>query len=109
MDKERKEGYGGKQEGKTRKFREAQRQRGEGGGGGEEEREKKPEWEEQEENNKERWGGTGYATFLLTTASNQIKGKHDTSGENEGTVCSLHISFRMSNIVPFITPGIMYK
>lgn len=34
---------------------------------------KEAEWEELEENNKERWGGTGYATFLLTTASNQSK------------------------------------
>lgn len=31
------------------------------------------EWEELKENNRERWGGTGYATFLLTTASNQSK------------------------------------
>lgn len=28
--------------------------------------------EELEENNKERWGGTGYVTFLLTTVRMQI-------------------------------------
>lgn len=70
-------GEGGEREGETRKFREMQRQ---DRGGMEREREDggEAEWEELEENNKERWGGTGYATFLLTTASNQITGKHDT-------------------------------
>lgn len=30
-------------------------------------------------------GGTGYATFLLTTASNQLKAKHDKSCENDAS------------------------
>lgn len=51
-------GEWGEQEGKMRKFRGMQRQnRGA--------MVREAEWEELEENNRERWGGTGYATFLL--------------------------------------------
>ena len=80
----------GKQEGKTKKFREMQKQNG---GGVEREKEEdgeEAEWEELEENNKERWGGTGYATFLLTTASNQIKSKYDTFCEKTRTYGKLN-------------------
>lgn len=68
----------GEREGKTKKFRgDAERQKRGG---------REAEWEELEENNKERWGGTGYATFLLTAASSQIKGKHHTSCEKDNSI-----------------------
>ena len=74
---EKKRGRLGKQEGKTKKFRDAEAEWRRSGERKEDDGEE-AEWEELEENNKERWGGTGYATFLLTTASNQIKSKCDT-------------------------------
>lgn len=90
MREERREGEGGGQEGKRENSERCRREEEWRERGGRE-----AVWEELEEDNRERWGGTGYATFLLTTASNQSKGKHGTSCANENTAYkyTLLISF----------------